>query len=61
MRTVAPPFPNEDAFYCRFFTEVGSYLDAANRRLHEVDFRAEEGFRSTKRRSSKSQVSGQKS
>lgn len=42
MLPIAPAYPNEDAFYCRFFTEVGSYLDAANRRLHEVDFRAEE-------------------
>ncbi|MDX2028391.1 MAG: hypothetical protein SFW62_07125 [Alphaproteobacteria bacterium] len=42
MFPLAPAYPNEDAFYCRFFTEVGSYLDAANRRLHEVDFRAEE-------------------
>ena len=42
MSLVAPPFPNEDAFFCRFFTEVGSYLDAAKRYLHEVDFRAEE-------------------
>lgn len=43
MKPIAPAFPNNDAFYCRFFAEVGSYTDAAQRRLHEVDFREEEG------------------
>ncbi len=39
MKPVAPAFPNDDSFYCRFFTEVGPYQDAAGRHLHEVDFR----------------------
>jgi hypothetical protein len=39
MKLVAPAFPNENSFYCRFFAEVGSYLDEDQRRLHEVDFR----------------------
>ncbi len=43
MKTYAPAFKNDDAFFCRFFIEIGSYLDKANRRLHEVDFRTEEG------------------
>ncbi len=42
MSTNSPLYPNEDAFYCRFFTEVSSCVDAAGRRLHEVDFRDEE-------------------
>ena len=41
MLPIAPPFPNENAFYCRFFLDLGSYLDEDNRRLHEVDFRFE--------------------
>lgn len=39
MKLFAPAYPNEDAFYCRFFTEVSSLRDAAGRPLHEVDFR----------------------
>ena len=35
----APAFPNEDSFFCRFFTEVSSLRDSAFRPLHEVDFR----------------------
>jgi hypothetical protein len=38
---VAPPVPNEAAFYLRFFAEVASIRDQAGRPLHEVDFRAE--------------------
>lgn len=40
---VAPPIPNETAFYLRFFAEVASIRDRAGRPLHEVDFRAEIG------------------
>lgn len=39
MKLFAPAYPNEDAFFCRFFTEVSSLRDAAGRPLHEVDFR----------------------
>lgn len=39
MERFAPPYPNDDAFFCRFFTEVSSLRDAAGRPLHEVDFR----------------------
>lgn len=39
MKLFAPPYPNDDAFFCRFFTEVSSLRDAAGRPLHEVDFR----------------------
>jgi len=42
MRPIAPPFPNETAFFCRFFKDIGSYRDEDNRPLHEVDFRAEQ-------------------
>lgn len=38
---LAPPIPNETAFYCRFFAEVSSIRDTAGRPLHEVDFRSE--------------------
>lgn len=49
MKPIAPPFQNDDAFFCRFFTEVGSYIDTADRRLHEVDFRMEEGEQAFKK------------
>ncbi len=39
IKLFAPPYPNEDAFFCRFFTEVSSLRDEAGRPLHEVDFR----------------------
>lgn len=42
MEFLAPSFPNDDSFFCRFFLNVGAYKDAADRHLHEVDFRAEE-------------------
>lgn len=37
-----PIFANDDAFFCRFFTEIGAHRDTSGRPLHEVDFRAEE-------------------
>lgn len=42
MKPHAPALPNDDAFFNRFFAEVGSYRDTVGRPLHEVDFRAEE-------------------
>lgn len=43
LQTIAPAFPNDDSFYCRFFSEVSSIKDKAGRYLHEVDFREIEG------------------
>lgn len=37
-----PAFANDDAFFCRFFLEIGGIRDTSGRPLHEVDFRSEE-------------------
>lgn len=39
---IDPLFANDDAFFCRFFTEIGAHRDTSGRPLHEVDFRLEE-------------------
>ena len=39
---VAPSFPNEGAFFCRFFAHVGHMKDEDGRYLHEVDYRYED-------------------
>lgn len=38
---VAPPVPNDTAFYCRFFEQLSDIRDDGGRPLHEVEFREE--------------------
>lgn len=40
-RPVAPPIPNDTAFFLRFFEDISGIRDDADNPLHEVDFREE--------------------